>query len=68
MQGYNKPNTKKVSQTKNNKKQNSKNSDTKLNLYQKVEVKQNKTKSKILALASKLTKRKKLFWSYFIRI
>ena len=46
MQGYNKPNTKKVSQTKNNKKQNSKNSDTKLNLYQKVEVKPNKTKSK----------------------
>ncbi len=46
MQGYNKPNTKKVSQTKNNKKQNNKNSDTKLNLYQKVEVKPNKTKSK----------------------
>ena len=46
MQGYNKPNTKKVSQTKNNKKQNSKNSDTKLNLYQKVEVKPNKAKSK----------------------
>ena len=46
MQGYNKPNTKKVSQTKNNKKQNNKNSDTKLNLYQKVEVKPNKAKSK----------------------